>query len=293
MPFFLYMFQFSEHCAPETGFMLFEEIESKQLFPKHLRKLLTDLPLALETSDILCAIIPYLLLEMGFIVGDLSTPPSDDITLPTSCSYSEDVLIRYVSLISDSIKKQQSCANNKSIEIFKFSMKLVNFSENILTLVIRKVFNGNTLCITFCYNEYSHTVVLNINDYVHKPLIIDDDLLQNPTKYFKNTESLAYKVRSTVIIPIRNQLMLDEGYTFAGLLGVPKEIQWTIFKLLGLTSLQDLSKTCIRLRSDIISFVNGLDLKITTERQSTPIIWQPNNPDIGPRFRAIVFKKRK
>lgn len=292
------MFKISEHDEAEKDFMLFEEIESQQRLPKHLKQMLTNVPLASETSDIFCASILYLLLEMGFVVCDSSQSPPDDDSLSTSCSYSyvENILEKYVLMISNSIKNQLSCGNGKTSETFKFSIRLINFSENVLNLVVRKIFDKGTLCITFCYNENSCSILLNVNEYVRDPVIIDEDLLENPAQYFKNTLDLAYKIRSTLIIPIRNAVMLDEGHTFPGLFGIPREIQWHILKMLDLQSLQSLSQTCIKLRCDIITYVNERNMRITTERRSTPIIRLPSNlfHNFGDKIcKSIFFLRRR
>lgn len=224
---------------------------------------------------------------MGFVVNNsLNQLSDDDTSLPTSCSYSyvENIIDKYAHRISDSIKMQlqRRKLTNDVINSYKFSLQLLRFSESELNLVITKMFNGNKLCVVLCYKENTTSISINNNEYVLLPTQLNNyDPNQNPSRCIQNTKKLAYAIRSNVIIPIRTAIMFDEKYTFAGLIGVPKETLWYILKFLDLQSLQSLSQTCSKLRSDVISYVNEMKLKITNERRSTTIIHAPKTERRG------------
>lgn len=163
-----------------------------------------------------------------------------------------------------------------------------------MQLVIRKIFGGATLCVTFCSSgqEQASSIILALNDYINldaNEKCHFEDILSNPNGYFKNVRELIENVKQHLIAPLRNMIMYDSAYPNAALHGMPQEILWTLFAYLrsDLQALQKVSQTCVYLRNMALSYLHESNIRLKN-RRPTPIIYDPLD-QIHHRSRYRVF----
>lgn len=271
--------------------MLLEDTHKCNRMPASCVKLLQNLLINTNATEILIGLVHYIFLESGFVPNDVQMN-IHDLPIYWGYSYVAQIPDRYSICTASSISNQQKeYLNNSQLDsnrspthtsqhepVYKFALKLLNFAEPYnLPLVIRKIFSGDTLCITFCYKNQTQSICLHVTDYIRNDMEINvEDLCLNPNAYLIQVDNLVFKIKHNVIASIRNLIMLDGGYRFASLVGLPKEIFWLLLKRLDLISQQNLSQTCRTLRNGVIQYLRENNLAVTTERKSTPIIREIN-----------------
>lgn len=232
-------------------------------------------------SDLLVALVYGICLEMGFVPAD-KINASDGTKHPTirtfwGYSYVDSIVSTFAAVPANLIEIQQQMwpqetgqSPHSNGRTYKFTLQLLNFSERLCRLVARNIFNSDAICITFSNgNGTGQSVVLPVKRYVRfdgaveRPMAINQ--LNDPANTLTNIKELAHKIKSSIIIPIRNGVMNEGGYLFGGLDGMPRDVLWLLFERFDLQSLQNISRVCLRLRSEVVAFIEA------TGRQIRPI----------------------
>lgn len=193
--------------------------------------------------------------------------------------------------------------HSPSNQTYKFMLKLLNFSEHTCLLLVRNIFNGDAGCVTFCRDGEGYTgrsVVIPIKQYIdigpnvvdddndsRLPIDIDDiDELNDSTSVLKNCKELAQKMRSSIIIPIRNELMNEAGHPYGGLYGLPQEILWLLFERFDVQTLQNMSHVCMKMRIEIVDYIQTKGRRIVDkERRRVQIVRLPEGREPYQPFR--------
>lgn len=281
--------------------------------PTSVRESLRAFQTPQRRFEMLIVLLYDLCLEMGFvpagtdevlltetartaITATASSPPS---LHPTCWSYSYvgSIMSSFVTAPAKLIENQQQQLKHQQHErqigagsigttmlnataaynqTYKFTLKLLNFSERQYLLLARNVFNGDAVCITLYGDDYTgQSVVLPISRYIHTdgndPTMISalDDIVWLST--FTNMKELSDKVKSSIILPIRNKILSEEGHRYAGLDGLPQEISWLLFDCCHVKDLQNLSRVCMKLRVEVIDYIQMRGRKIfPIERRHVP-----------------------
>lgn len=215
-----------------------------------------------DASDSLIGIILYIFLETGFVPSNLT---DDFSSISTYCGYEFIAQIpkQFMTSMTSTFAHQKSSTNAKEQT---FSLKLLNFSEEQAVLNVRKLFNGDAICLTLCFGCESTSVCLPVNKFIK----------MNSTQQFcldyllENLNDLVAEIKINLIRPIRNQICLSSGYGCPNINGLPKETLDRVLVLLDLKSLQNLSQACVYLRDHVITYLNESKRYVTT-RRSTPI----------------------
>lgn len=248
--------------------------------PQPCVNLLKMLSVHSDAGDILAALILYLFHECGFVLFDEHGAD----TIPTYWGYTNVTQIpeKYSIGAAACLVQQQirDPSIPKSEHSYTIYLKLLNFSEERLVLIIRKIVNGDALCISFCFRDRSESICLPVTEFIRvtgKDDTLIEQIRRSPTECLKNIETLVTKIKSKIITPIRNAVMLSAGLRFPSLIGLPKEILWHLMKRLDVKSLQNLSHTCTYMRNEINVYLNENHINVTTNRRRTPIVRLPPN----------------
>lgn len=272
---------------PNRDYQLLADFCTTARLPQPCVNLLEKLSVHSDAADILVALILYIFHEYGFVLFDSH---NNDVAtaIPTYWGYTNVTQIPEIysvgaaaSILQQQQQQQQKeessiSTNENSYTIY---LKLLNFSEERLVLIIRKIVNGDALCVSFCFRDQSESVCLAVTEFVH----IDgeataiEEIHRSLTDCLKNIANLVNKIKSKIITPIRNAVMLSAGLRFPSLIGLPKEILWHLMKRLDLKSVQNLSHTCTYMRNETRCYLNENHINVTSNRRSTPIIRQPSN----------------
>lgn len=263
-------------------YQLLADFATTAQLPQPCINLLANLSVHSDAADILAALILYIFHEFGFVLFDSHV--NDAATqIPTYWGYTNVTQIpeNYSYEAAACIRQQQpsSLTNDHTYTIY---MKLLNFSEERLVLIIRKIVNGDALCVSFCFRNRSESICQPVSEFVR--MSIDDgvnaiqQIQQCPTECFKNIEILVNKIKSKIITPIRNAVMVSAGLRFPSLIGMPKEILWHLMRRLDVKSLQNLSHTCTYMRNEVRIYLNENHINLASNRRPTPIIRQINRP---------------
>lgn len=264
--------------------------------PHPCAKLLENLSVHSDAADILAALILYIFHECGFVSFD-SHHIDVATAIPTYWGYTNVTQIpeSYSTEAIASLRQQQQPpqpsppTNQLSYTIY---LKLLNFSEERLVLVIRKIaVNGDALCVSFCFRNRSESVCLPVTEFVHVDggATAIEQLHRSPVECLTNIEILVNKIKSKIITPIRNAVMLSAGLHFPSLIGLPKEILWRLMKHLDLESLQNLSHTCTHMRREARIYLDENHINVASNRRPTPIIRQPDSNYAYPRSNWFRF----
>lgn len=289
MPFFLISVTNTANRGQQNryrDYQLLADFPTTARLPQPCVNLLANLSIESDAADILAALALYIFHECGFVLFDSHI---DDAAtrIPTYWGYTNVTRIseNYSLGAAACIRQQQSeqsspRTNQRSYTIY---LKLLNFSEERLVLIIREIVNGDALCVSFCFRDQSESICLPVNEFVR--FVIDDGVnaiqrmqQRSPTECFKNIEILVNKIKSKIITPIRNAVMLSAGLHFPNLNGLPKEILWHLMKRLEVKSLQNLSHTCTYMRNEVRIYLNENHINLASNRRPTPIIRLLNHP---------------
>lgn len=292
--------------SPEY-FQQFENVSRSNRLPTSLDYLLHSLyqDQIRDSSEFLIAIIYYLFLETGFTPVALPDELNTKIRTHWGFSFVAQIPEHSWNLVADEIIQQymqlygkanecESTVSNvpKSEEIYKFTLKLFGHSECVLQLIVRKIFDGSSICVTCCLEQYkqSTSIVLRVNDFINITENIEfERIRQNPNKYFLKFQLLNTEIKQTLIAGLRNVIMYECAYANAALNGLPKELLWILLKYLrsDLIALQNMSQTCVYLRNMIIMFLNESNIRLK-HRQPTPITYDSTN-ELQLRSRRRIY----
>lgn len=206
----------------------------------------------------------YVCLESGLVPCGVREDSTD---IPTSWCYEFVAQIpnRFTSAMTSTMAQQRL----DSIGSSTVQLKLLNFSDECLSLVFRRLTNGDAVCISFCFGDQSRSVCFNVKEFVAFDGCTNDDFY---AKIMRNAAQLANRTKSLLIQPIRNAVMQSRGLRFPNLNGLPRDVLHLLFKYLSLATLQNLSKTCALMRNEVVRYVDDSVRIVLTERRSTPIV---------------------
>lgn len=246
-------------------------------------------------AELLIAVVYYLFLESGLVPITLPAEVKSQIRTHWGFSFVAQIPDYSWKIVADEIVQQhQRLQQNEAVasvqmeQIYEFKLNLLQHSEEEMQLIIRKIFGGAALCITFYLSvEQAMSVILPVNDFINTNENLKIDQIQkNPQNFLKNVRKLNELVKQNLIAPLRNTLMYESAYPNASLHGMPKEILWTLFGFLrsDLVTLQKVSQTCVYLRNMTISYLNESNVRLK-HRRPTPIIYEPSDDNHRPRYR--------
>lgn len=268
-------------------FMLIENIPQNNRLPASLKQLLQAL-FGLNKNvlpvDVLVAMIYYLSFENGFVPNTF--PIESSSAIATYWGYSFVAQIPKISskLAAKQIFEQSNLHTEDAHKFegtYTFIVKLLDFSDREVQLIIRKVFNGEALCVTFCIDkeQQAESTCLRVADYISIKEMDFDEISNNPIGIFHNINLLVEKMKCGLITPIRNQLMFNNepNHPYAALIGMPKDMLWLLFSFLrnDLKTMHTLSQTCTYLREVAIAYLDEKNVRLHN-RRSTPIIRDPH-----------------
>lgn len=285
-------------------FMLLVEMCESNKLPLSLERLLRNLYQsdAKAPAELLTAVVYYLFLESGFVPAALSSELKSKIRVHWGYSYVAQIPDYSWKIAAEEIQQQyeqlqcRATASNAgpTEQIYEFTLNLLQHSNDDMRLIIRKIFGGTTLCVTFCLSqqEQATSVILPVNEFINVNEHTNiDHILQHPKDFIRNVEKLNETVKQNLISPSRNVAMYESAYPNAALHGMPKEILWTLFKYLrtDLATLQKVSQTCVYLRNMAISYLNESNIQLR-HRRPTPIIYDTST-SVGHRSRYRTFNE--
>lgn len=304
-------------------YQLIGDISNTNRLPSSFVQLLRNLfqHQCTEPVELLTAIVYYLFFEMGFAPHTFSSAIKS--ALPTHWGYSFVAQIpeHSVDLAAKQIyqqyeqhksqpqqyhQQQQPQPSTSKVDtttiqrpeqIYRFDVNLLNLSDHELQLIVRKLFDGMTVCITFCFDQGLETksIILSVNEYISlKDCDTIDLILQNPKQFFPNLENLSGKIKENLCAPIRNLLMDRNSYPCAALSSLPKESLWSIFKYYrnDLITLQQLSRTCVYLRYMVTEFLDESNIRLRTRRPTRIVHDNDNRLNRHRRFRLQIAYPR-
>lgn len=272
-------------------YQLLADFSSTARLPRPCIISLENLSVQSNAADIIAALILYIFHECGFVSFD---SPDATTTIPTYWGYTNVTQIpEYYSteaiehLVQQQKQRQSVAGGDRSYTIY---LKLLNFSEERLVLIMREIANGDALCISFCFRDRSESICLPVTEFIQfdGSASVLQQVQRSPTECLKNIELLVNKVKSQLITPIRNAVMLAAGLRCPSLIGLPKEILWHLMKRLDLRSLQNLSHACNHMRNEARIYLNENHINVASNRRSTPIIRMPSNYSY-PRLNLFRF----
>lgn len=136
--------------------------------------------------------------------------------------------------------------------------------ENVIKNKIALYDYSNIECLLICIQcgEYLIcTLTPNNNNSLGKSLCLSISRYVQPikklnlTKRFKNLKELSFLLKDQLFIPIRNYLMSEDSQSYyPGLNGLPSQILSIILNNLSLHDIQQLSKTCLKLRNECLDY---------------------------------------
>lgn len=261
-------------------YQLLADFSITSRLPQPCVNLLQNLCVHSDASDILAALILYIFHECGFVAFDSASNDVTSIEIPTYWGYSN------VTQIPENYSVEAaSCILRQQIQLpsvpnsYTIYLKLLNFSEERLVLVIRKIVNGDAVCVSFCFRDRSESICLPVTEFVHinatENAIVQ--IQQSATGCLKNIEMLVDKIKSKIITPIRNAVMLSAGLRCPSLMGLPKEILWQLMRRLDVKTLQILSHTCTYMRNEARIYLDEKHINLAANRRPTPIVRLPPN----------------
>lgn len=265
--------QFDEMCQINRLPLSFDLL-LQYLYEKEIR----------QPDELLVSIVYYLFLESGFIPKTLPSEFKSKIVTHWGFSFVAQIPQYSWKIAADDILKQHLLRQRNvaaaTEHVYEFELNLLNHSDEEMQLVIRKVFGGSALCVTFCLSQQSQasSIILPVNEFINLINTTEcfENIQQNPQNYFRNVRELSEKVKQNLIAPLRNIVMYASAYPNAALHGMPQEILWNLFSYLrhDLQMLQKISQTCVYLRNITITFLNESKIQLK-HRQPTPIIYDP------------------
>lgn len=281
-------------------FMQLKDLCHANRMPSSLKKLLQNLyqKHMQAPAELLTAIVLYLFLESGFVPTVLPLEVKSKIRTHWGFSFvaqipdyswrtvADEVSKEYIRLHGENSKTEienqaKSSKASPSEQIYTFKLNLLNHSDDEMQLVIRKIFNGSTLCVTFCLpqTQQSTSIILPVNKFINVAENCDfEQIQQNPQQFFRDIRELSDEIKQNLIAPIRNAVMYESAYPNAALNGMPKETLWVLFSYFrfDLKNLQSISQTCVYLRNMAISYLNESNIQLK-HRRPTPIIYDTSN----------------
>lgn len=274
-----------------SNYFLLEDINVNQV-PTNLLKMFKTFSTPQKPFDLLTALVYNLCLEMGFVpAGNDEHIACTDAQAHSTCwafSYVGSIVSTCGSAPAKLIESQQSLPSSSSDRTYRFTLKLLNFSERHCLLVARSIFKGDVACVTFCLDSSnSRSIILPINRYIHlgKSNEFDDDfngdanmplidkLIRNPVKVLKNVKELSERMKSSVILPIRNELMDTVITGYAALKGLPQEVLYMLFDKLDLNTLQTVSQVSLKMRNEVVNYIRSKGRRVyDAERRRVQIV---------------------
>lgn len=262
-------------------YQLLADFSITSRLPQPCVNLLQNLSVHSDASDILAALILYIFHECGFVAFDSVSNDVTSIEIPTYWGYSNVTQIpeNYSVEAASWILRQQIQQPSVPTNSYTIYLKLLNFSEERLVLIIRKIVNGDAVCVSFCFRDQSESICLPVTEFVH--IDATDNAIvriqQSATDCLKNIETLVNKIKSKIVTPIRNAVMLSAGLRCPSLIGLPKEILWQLMRRLDVKNLQILSHTCTYMRNEVRIYLDENHINLAANRRSTPIVRLPPN----------------
>lgn len=302
-------------------FMLVGDFTHTNRMPSSLKNLLRSLyeRHIQAPAELLTAIVLYLFLESGFVPTVLPLDVKSKIRTHWGFSFVAQIPDSSWKIVADAVSQEykrlngensasetenQSTSSNatQSEQIYTFQLNLLNHSDDEMQLVIRKIFNESTLCVTFCWvqKQQSTSIILPVSKFINVSFNCDfEQIQQNPQQYFRDIRELSNEIKQNLIAPIRNTVMYESAYPNAALNGMTKETLWLLFSYLrfDLKTIQSVSQTCVYLRNMAISYLNESNIQLKHHRP-TPFIYDTTNehslshyPVIHPgsQYRSINF----
>lgn len=258
-------------------------------------------------AEFLIATVCYLLLESGLVPASISAELSSKVRTHWGFSFvagipkhswnevAAQIIEKYNELQNNDATKAAAASQTDAPEdIYTFTFKLLNHSDDELQLVIRKIFRGTTLCVMLCseHHEQSASIILPLNGFVNSNAAEAtnfDQIRNDPEHFFSKTGALSTQIKQQLIDPIRNVIMYESAYPNAALHGLPKEVLWSLFRYLryDLETLQKVSHTCVYLRNMALTFLSESNIRLK-HRRPTPITYDASD-HIQPRSRRRIY----
>lgn len=278
-------------------FLQLEDFHRTKKIPASLLNLLNSLYCnnIRGSAELLIAIVYYLILETGYVPVDLPFDQCSDVRTHWGFSFIAQIPHKCWNILANQITQQyiqlSDSKNDATDKIYTFKLKLLKHSDDEAQLVIRKIFNESTLCVTFFLeqHEQSTSIILPVNEYINRIENIDFDYIrQHPQQFFQKTQNLSTQIKQNLVAPLRNRTMYESAYPNAALNGLPKDILWFLFRYFrfDLCTLQKISQTCVYLRNMSITFLDESNIRLK-HRQPTPITY--NASEFQPRSRFRIY----
>ncbi len=217
-----------------TTNMLLLEDGTFSALPTHIHQAFKSLQNKRPNKMHILRVLVYIVsLESGFHTVDRTEP----FDYKSGCFNIENVKknIRFINEISQ-----------EETVLIKLSLT-ESTTDNNYKLLTREI--GDALCITLSNgNQPGKSIYLSASRYVLNAT------LKEPAKCFNNLKELSFKLKELIFTPIRNRSLESNTESFPSLIGLPSEVVWMIFKKSNKESLQNLSKTCMQMNSEIKNF---------------------------------------
>lgn len=288
----------SSNTHESDYFMLLEDMCHSNKLPSSLSHLLhnTCQREMRGSAELLITVIYYLFLESGFVPTTLPAEQKSKIRTHWGFSFVAQIPdFSWKIAANEIVQEHQRLQHNEVAastsvqleQIFEFKLNLLHHSNDLMHLIIRKIFNGAALCISFYLSrqEQASSIILPVNEFIDASENVNfDRIQQNPQNFIRNVRKLSETIKQKLIAPVRNVVMYESAYPNAALHGMPKEVLWSLFKYLrfDLSTLQNVSQTSVYLRNMAISFLNESNIRLK-HRRPTPIIYDPLN-HINPHY---------
>lgn len=297
--------QSTSNSKLDDYFLQLEDMHRVNTLPISLLSLLQHLfdQNVRRPAELLIAIVYYLFLETGHVPTTLHDDQSADIRTHWGFSFTAQIPDKCWHIVANEIVQQfnqfQDFENEVNVsttskreQIYTFKLKLLNHSDDETQLVIRKIFDGSALCVTFCLEQYeqSTSVILPVNKFFVVPENCDfNNIRQNPNQFFRGIQSLSEQIKQNLVAPLRNRIMYESAYPNAALNGLPREILWLLFRYFrsDLSTLQKISQTCVYLRNMTITFLSESNIRLI-HRRPTPITYNASD-HFQPRSRFRIY----
>lgn len=316
----------SEHSSHSIAqFIRIEDSDAKTGISSSVLQAVRSFKDSQQPFELMVTLAYALCLEMGFVpAGDdarLLAPPSSPTEHRTCWSYSyvNSIVTTYATAAPRLIELQQqeqqhrcapqnddgdgdSCKRSRPStheNSYRFTLKLINFSQRECLLLARPLFQGNAICLSLCSDNCTgQSVVLPISRYIHMTMPQVDDgatvstsepTIEMPTTkqliHLLNIKEFSHKLKSALLLPIRNELMSIEGHRYAALDGLPQEMLWLLSDHLNAIELQNFSCVNMKMRVRILDYIErkGRQISVVERRhvQRVPYV-ERRLPRIGP-----------
>jgi len=191
-------------------------------------------------AEILLALIYCISLESGFAVEDCQDRNINK-SVPSPIFYGSTFNKKLTEIYSH--KFPHTFKDEKNQNFFKFNLTLINYSKKKCILIAIRT--GEYLITTLTNNdEAGYSWCLSIPRYVLSRRFTS----KNMPSQFRNLPELSMLMKEHIFGPVRNCILAGTNNLFPGLTGLPVELSNLILVNLNLREVQNLSKTCWKLR---------------------------------------------